>query len=557
MFFNLWKDRNKISHSVFVSILAISTPEKYSFALTMLGTTFQKILYTLVFAASLRTCFSQSYCATRACVNQTLNTSGEVVSRGYKSNYGPLTRITANNVDSFGAFGMTKAQYIKDNDGSETLCTGDSSCSQIKQFNTVNLDCHSMNSCSHIENLKATTLLCDGELSCSYSTITQTPNMYGLGAYSMMNANISSGGIDVQLLLQGYYAGFNATFTCSSGDSCAITCQGNGCRYLKTISQSGSTLSVTCDDSDSTYCPINSSVESSIPNDIPWYFDHSELSNEMDEICENAINNDSINHIVYEDYRSGTSISITSDDNIDVICGRGHETFIGISDLVSNDYIICNGAASCPQVEFIKTHILYCATHWGCHNIVTGTGIVNVTGIVYCLASDTCNTQNFYNSEIMYVGGSGAIYNSNFYGIGEIIITAPQYTSGNNIFKSNGTNSHIILLSVGAGYNSYFFCNEGDTCRIDCLVADACSSFAVECDGYCIIKCDNSKGLDCPGTITGDHEIIVPTSAPTSVPSLPTSVPTIEPSYPPTALPRTPISTTTTTTSTSSVCLVS
>ena len=59
----------------------------------------------------------------------------------------------------------------------------------------------------------------------------------------------------------------------------------------------------------------------------------------MNEICKNAINNDCINHIVYVDYHQVLNESITSSDNIDVICGRGLDTFDISSNLDSNDCI--------------------------------------------------------------------------------------------------------------------------------------------------------------------------------------------------------------------------
>ena len=80
----------------------------------------------------------------------------------------------------------------------------------------------------------------------------------------------------------------------------------------------------------------------------------------MDEICENAIYNNSINHVVYENYQQGSNKSFTNADNIDVICSRGQESFRYSSSLVSNNYIICNNGESCHQVDYINANVSYC-----------------------------------------------------------------------------------------------------------------------------------------------------------------------------------------------------
>ena len=499
----------------------------------------------LVFAGLTVACYGQNYyCGARECVNQTLSTNGDVTSEGYKSNYGPLTNITADHIYLRGAFAMTKAQYMESTAAIYgSSCSGDSSCSQVKELVASNLFCYSMNSCSHIEDLK-TSLQCTGELSCAYSTIRGSGQINGLGSFSLMNTNIfSNGGIRADF--EGYYAGFNATLTCNSGDSCVIVCAGSGCGYLKIISESGSSINVICSESNGKPCPIiinsnsnNSDYQSSIPNEIPWYSDdedQSQLSNKMDEICENAINNNSINHIVYDDYQQGLYESITSANNIDVICGRGWDTFVGSSNLVSNDYIICTGYYSCSEIAFISTNVLYCATYQSCRNWYSNS-IINVTGTVYCLGMQSCANQNFYNSEAIYVGGTSATAGSNFYAIGKIIVAAYHYAStSQNNYYSSGVDTHIILLS--GSHTSYFVCNVTDSCRIDCLVSNACNSFTVECDGYCTIRCDDSAGLDCPGNITGNYEIIAPTQSPTNFPTVPTSVPTRFPTIDPTSIP--------------------
>ena len=171
---------------------------------------------------------------------------------------------------------------------------------------------------------------------------------------------------------------------------------------------------------------------------------------------------------MYDEYQEGMNESITGANNTDVICCRGWETLVYSPNLVSNDYIICSGHGSCTESDFISADVLYCAGSGSCSNYLSRTPIINVSGTVYCLGMASCSLQNIYNSEIVYVGGTNAIWRANLYGIGKLIVAARHYSGYECNVCSNGVDTHMILLTTTQSGD--FVCNVSDTCRIDCLI---------------------------------------------------------------------------------------
>ena len=48
------------------------------------------------------------------------------------------------------------------------------------------------------------------------------------------------------------------------------------------------------------------------------------------------------------------------------------------------------------------------------------------------------------------------------------------------------------------------YCDQDNTCRVDCQTDDACTSLYLHCFGTCYLRCDKSGGINCP-LVEGPH----------------------------------------------------
>ena len=156
---------------------------------------------------------------------------------------------------------------------STSLCWGESSCSNVGNLGSTYIDCYGAYSCqgstflirgqdcSGAESCRNATfgdeqVYCWGHQSCSDSNILAGDDaIQGYGSFAFKNSIIDStfGGLDSGNMY-GYLAGYDATFTCVSGDTCTLTCKGNSCYKMNFIC-AGNGCTIDCNET-STDCPI-------------------------------------------------------------------------------------------------------------------------------------------------------------------------------------------------------------------------------------------------------------------------------------------------------------
>ena len=170
------------------------------------------------------------------------------------------------------------------------------------------------------------------------------------------------------------------------------------------------------------------------------------------------------------------------------------------------------------------------------------TTVQNATN-VYCVSTDSCkdsSIRSIHNK--IYANGKDALS-------GSVIISETNFNDNGTLFiYINGTNDENIFD---------IYCNETDTCKIDCQSEDACTKLALHCgpnllQSRCYVSCDHTgsgSGINCPFSgiykewITEtptSYPTAIPTSMPSKVPSSqPTNFPTTQPTLYPTQLPST------------------
>ena len=67
--------------------------------------------------------------------------------------------------------------------------------------------------------------------------------------------------------------------------------------------------------------------------------------------------------------------------------------------------------------------------------------------------------------------------------------------------NSNGNDMNIYSMS----YDDWYWdvnCDQYDTCYIQCGARSACSGMTLICNGTCIVFCNDTNNLHCPGLLT-------------------------------------------------------
>ena len=119
--------------------------------------------------------------------------------------------------------------------------------------------------------------------------------------------------------------------------------------------------------------------------------------------------------------------------------------------------------------------------------------------------------------------------------------------NGTIVSELTGHNSNILNIVISnltstTPMDIEIFCNETDTCRIDCQGENSCANVKMYCFGTCRAYCDLTGGLSqsiCPTMIIGNLTQTY-TNYPTQMPTNPSPNPTfmpISPTFIPTANP--------------------
>lgn len=208
-------------------------------------------------------CETAFECVNRTWTNITQGSDVKTQSQGYKSMYGRLTSISNTECDAIACQASHSCQQMSLIDvGCYVSGNGVQSLSYIGEVRTStgSIFCSGVASCIYSTLISGSGIQCLSGQSCSNAIIKSTPSIVSEGGYSMLNAIIYSGGKNISVYLGGYYAGYNLTIICQSGDICDLECKGNACYKTFFKCHSNSVCSVTSCDEDGTgnqiSCPI-------------------------------------------------------------------------------------------------------------------------------------------------------------------------------------------------------------------------------------------------------------------------------------------------------------
>ena len=65
------------------------------------------------------------------------------------------------------------------------------------------------------------------------------------------------------------------------------------------------------------------------------------------------------------------------------------------------------------------------------------------------------------------------------------------------VSERNGSVFHADINGSFSTGNYYIYCNETDTCKIECI-EQGCEALCLYCYGTCLVYCDPDMGIDCP-----------------------------------------------------------
>ena len=146
------------------------------------------------------------------------------------------------------------------------------------------------------------------------------------------------------------------------------------------------------------------------------------------------------------------------------------------------------------------------------------------------------------------LGGTTSCANMNIYRSSNVyILGTSDPVRGTSIYSNGIGLLCVYLMSQGAGDTLSVYCNNNDTCYIECGPGAACSSgtgttIYCQSEATCLVKCNVTIGLDCPHIMEGNYTIVngppkdidslVPSILPTTVP-IPTAIPNTIPTYVP------------------------
>ena len=158
-------------------------------------------------------------------------------------------------------------------------------------------------------------------------------------------------------------------------------------------------------------------------------------------------------------------------------------------------------------------------------------GVVATVGFLFCLLS------LFWKQ--LYCIGEQSCLNTVISKVAEIVANGYNALSNSYIYSDiDGELDFKIYINGTNDYRFDIWCNETDTCKIDCQSTNACSRLYLHCYGECFVSCDDTQGIDCPLLTEGSFmqwRTESPTTMPTNMPStIPTRIPTQIPSKIPT-----------------------
>ena len=153
--------------------------------------------------------------------------------------------------------------------------------------------------------------------------------------------------------------------------------------------------------------------------------------------------------------------------------------------------------------------------------------ITNVSK-VFCAGNETCADTTIRIVNHVKVSGNNTLGNAKI--ISEL--------ASNNVAN---TTLHVTILSSGNTDDINVYCNETDTCIVECETSDGCTMLRLYCYGTCSAICSDSSGIDCPVAAFGNYCVITGTNDDNECTNAPTANPTVIPTVIPTVVSSAPI----------------
>eukprot|EP01083_Nonionella_stella_P071033 190498_1 len=442
--------------------------------------------------------FSQTCDEPYSCVGQSMSPSDYFMINGYKAAIGPSTSFSGpNQISCRGAYACNSMQFIQSD--ASVDCKGSASCSNTTiNLQRVSIFCYGFRTCAFSILTSKSNIACYGEQSCAYTRIQATNLISAGGSYSLYGSIIESQGVDSIVGLRGTLAGYGAKLICSTGDLCRIECYAYDSCYMFHIECHGT-------------CVVNATG-------IAPTTDITQL-NSTDIHYTSTINTEHIcntfpNASLYDNSNERRDSEITSDKPL---CCRGSYA-CGDSDIdymvTDNALVVCSGGFSCMNGNIYANN-----------------------ASVFCEAGDSCMSSTIHNASRLYCWGFVSCKFSTIIASQSVVCSAKHACMEATIY-SGGYDLDLYFTGQQSGATVTIYCNETDSCNIQCGGWLSCAGTTLFCFGVCRIDCNINSECPIQWTPTPTiHPTIHPTNAPTIIPTIRTNYPTIYPTIVPTNIP--------------------
>ena len=298
-------------------------------------------------------------------------------------------------------------------------CGGTRSCyhTTIDDINDQ-LWCHGTASCLQSDMEPDDDVYCLADQSCKDTLIAGGDVMYGYGAYSMYNSIVDSESTsDISVRLYGYMSGYNLTYICQSGATCALECAPDACLGTNFICNDGVSV---CDVNVTQLIAFGGSLNGvglsgdglnftditgidiapiARDNDIICSSGNAGVGVcENDASCEGSVSIDGYQTLCCsgnDACRDATSIIV---DN-DVIC-NGHSGCRSIGMITAGDKVLCTASSACEESTILNASMTICSGYEGCYLST----IMNVDKLI-CTGYQSCDFVKVFGVSLIYLAG--------------------------------------------------------------------------------------------------------------------------------------------------------
>lgn len=340
-------------------------------------------IVTIFAQASVKNCFEKSECDEEIIRNYTNVTIG-----GYR---GAAKSIIANgNLGKcLGSYSCYRSEeiYCKSN----IISQGSLSMNECNNITSVDIFCQGSYDCGDtlMNSLSNGTIYCNGDSSCMNTNIDSANTIFGNGAFSLKNAQISTKNLNLQghnemnIYFYGYFAASGTIITCLDGYVCNIHCGDYACvSNMELNCLNNSNCSVNCINGNDD-CIVEGN-DTYFVNDYTGIVDLDDVSSyiiENNAMCHNGENSvtyddgtqnstsianlylDTIetNYLCFRGYQSGISSNITinnSNNDIAIRCDAGKACLNSQIDVINSLFFQSTAAFLCSGVSFLVDFLL-------------------------------------------------------------------------------------------------------------------------------------------------------------------------------------------------------